>query len=110
VGSTISQNAVANPLQKHLESSHHPHVSITTRSYFTAQSLAGAMNNLAPELLHMICANLYYWEIPNFRLINRDCAAVGLEVWSRNLTSISIEIAGKHIAMSVSRQLHPIRS
>ena len=37
------------------------------------------MNNLAPELLHMICRNLWFSEVYCFRLINRDCAAVGLE-------------------------------
>jgi len=37
------------------------------------------MNNLAPELLHMICRNLRFSEVYCFRLINRDCAAVGLE-------------------------------
>lgn len=37
------------------------------------------MDGLAPELLHMICIHLKCWEVPAFRLINRDCAAVGLE-------------------------------
>jgi hypothetical protein len=37
------------------------------------------MNNLAPELLHMVCGHLQYWDVPAFRLINRDCASVGLE-------------------------------
>lgn len=37
------------------------------------------MDTLAPELLHLICAQLNHWEVPAFRLLNRNCAAVGLE-------------------------------
>ncbi|PMD28465.1 hypothetical protein NA56DRAFT_15305 [Hyaloscypha hepaticicola] len=37
------------------------------------------MNHLAPELLHMLCRDLGFWDLCCFRLINRDCAAVGLE-------------------------------
>lgn len=37
------------------------------------------MDTLSREILHMICAQLEYWDVPPFRLVNRDCAAIGLE-------------------------------
>jgi len=49
------------------------------RFHLASPSCFATMDTLAPELLHLICAQLNYWEVPAFRLLNRQCAAVGLE-------------------------------